>query len=152
MDELKIVIAEPFKRRGKARLTPAEFTFALTLELKWLTPEESRQIIDEGLKAGLLREEKDRIVPAFDYRSVVTPAGYKPGVDIFCKKTLLERIIGLLTGSGMSDAEAGELIKGKQEYLCDLVTPEVAGLIIAKERGLDAGPLIDEVFAQLKKK
>ena len=25
MDELKIVISEPFKRRGKARLTPAEF-------------------------------------------------------------------------------------------------------------------------------
>ena len=79
MDELKIVIAEPFKRRGKARLTPAEFTFALTLELKWLTPEESRQVIDEGLKAGLLKEEKDRIVPAFDYRNVIVPAGYKPG-------------------------------------------------------------------------
>jgi hypothetical protein len=152
MDELKIVIAEPFKRRGKARLTQAEFTFALTLELKWLTPEESRQVIDEGLKAGLLLEEKDRIVPAFDYRSVVIPAGYKPGVDIFCKKTLIERTIGLLTGSGMSDSEAGELIKSKREYLCDLVTPEVAGLIIAKERGLGTVSLIDEVFAQLKKK
>jgi hypothetical protein len=152
MDELKIVIAEPFKRRGKARLTPAEFTFALTLELKWLTPDESRQVIDEGLKAGLLREEKDRIVPAFDYRSVIVPAGYKPGIDILRKKTLPERIVGLLAESGMSDMEARELIKCKQEYLCDLVTPEVAGLILAKERGLDAGPLIDEVFAQLKKK
>ena len=37
----------------------------------------------------------------------------------------------------MSEAEARELIKSKQEYLCDLVTPEVAGLILAKERGLD---------------
>jgi hypothetical protein len=151
MDELKIVIAEPFKRRGKARLTPAEFTFALTLELKWLTPDESRQVIDEGLKAGLLREEKDRIVPAFDYRNVSVPAGYKPGIDIFRKKTLLEQIVRLLAESGMSEAEARELIKRKQEYLCDLVTPEVAGLILAKERGLDAGPFIDEVFAQLKK-
>ena len=152
MDELKIVIAEPFKRRGKARLTPAEFTFALTLELKWLTPDESRQVIDEGLKAGLLREDKDRIVPAFDYRSVVAPAGFKPGADIFCKKALIEQIVGLLAESGMSETDAQELIKRKQEYLCDMVTPEVAGLIIAKERGLDAGPLIDEVFAQLKKK
>jgi hypothetical protein len=151
MDELKIVIAEPFKRRGKARLTPAEFTFALTLELKWLTPEESRQVIDEGLKAGLLKEEKGRIVPAFDYRSVVAPAGYKPGVDIFSKKTLLDRIVGLLAGSGVSEAEAMELIKRKQEYLCDLVTPGVAGLIIAKEKGLDVMPLIYEAFAQLVK-
>ncbi len=152
MDELKIVISEPFRRRGKARLTPAEFTFALTLELKWLTPEESRQVIDEGLKAGLLKEEKDRIVPAFDYRSVVAPAGFKPGVDIFSKKSLLDRIIDLLTGSGISDAEARKLIKSKQEYLCDLVTPVVAGLIVARERGLDVSPYIDEAFAELEKK
>jgi hypothetical protein len=104
MDELKIVISEPFKRRGKARLTPAEFTFALTLELKWLTPEESRQVIEEGKKAGLLKEEKDRIVPAFDYRSVVAPAGYRPGVDIFSKKTLFDRVVMLLAESGMGDA------------------------------------------------
>jgi hypothetical protein len=152
MDELKIVIAEPFKSRGKARLTPTEFTFALTLELKWLTPEESRQVIDEGLRAGLLKQEKDRIVPAFDYRSIVAPAGYRPGVDIFSKKTLPERILELLVGSGMSVADARELIKRKQEYLCDLVTPVVAGLIIAKERGLDVLPYMDEAFAELKKK
>jgi hypothetical protein len=152
MDELKIVIAEPFKRRGKARLTPAEFTFALTLELKWLTPEESRRIIDEGLKAGLLKEEKGRIAPAFDYRSVAAPAGYKPDVDIFGKKTLLDRIVGLLAGSGMSDAEASELIRSKQEHLCDMVTPEAAGLIVAKEKGLDVMPYVDEAYAQLVKK
>jgi hypothetical protein len=65
--------------------------------------------------------------------------------------SITEVIVRLLAESGMSEAEARELIKRKQEYLCDLVTPEVAGLILAKERGLDAGPFIDEVFAQLKK-
>ncbi len=152
MDELKIVIAEPFKRRGKARLTPAEFTFALTLELKWLTPDESRKLIDEGLKAGLLKEEKDRIVPAFDYRSTVAPAGYRPGADIFTKKTLMERIVGLITGSGTDEAEAWKLIRLRQEQSCDLLTPETAGLIIAKERGLDVTPYLDEAFALLTKK
>lgn len=152
MDELKIVIAEPFKRRGKARLTPAEFTFALTLELKWLTPEESRALIDEGLKAGLLKEEKGRIAPAFDYRSVVVPSGYRPGAGISVKKSLLDRIVGLLAASGMSEAEARELIRRKQEDLCDLITPEAAGLIVAKEKGLDAGNLIDEALAALARK
>ncbi|MGA9139174.1 MAG: DUF2240 family protein [Methanocella sp.] len=152
MDELKIVIAQPFKIRGKARLAPAEFTFALTLELKWLTPEESRQVIDEGLKAGLLREEKGKIAPAFDYRNVIIPPGFRPGFDIFKKKSLLERIVDLLTNSGMSEAEAQDLIKHKVVHLIGCVTPEVAGLIVAKERGLDVMPYIDEAFAELVKK
>jgi hypothetical protein len=149
MDELKIAIAEPFRRRGKARLTPAEFTFALTLELKWLTPDESRMLIEEGLKAGLLRDEKGKIAPTFDYRSIAVPAGYRPGVDIFGKKTLLDRIVGLLASTGISEAEALELIRQKQTYLCDLVTPEAAGLILAKEKGLDTGNYIDEALAEI---
>jgi hypothetical protein len=152
MDELKIVIAEPFKRRSKARLTPTEFTMALTLELKWLTPDESRQVIDEGLKAGLLKEEKGKIAPAFDYRSVTAPPGFRPGLDILRKKTLLERILDLLAGSGLCEPDAQAQIKEKQEYLFDCVTPEVAGLIIAKERGLNVKPYIDEAFAELVKK
>ena len=152
MDELKAVIAEPFKIRGKARLTPAEFTFTLTLELKWLTPEESRQAIDEGLKAGLLKDEKGKIAPAFDYRNVAVPPGFRPGFDLFKKKPLLERIIDLLASAGMSDADAHELIRQKQEHLLDCVTPEVAGLVVAKERGLDVTPYIDEAFAEIVKK
>ena len=151
MEELKIVIAEPFRRRGKARLTPTEFTFALTLELKWLTPEESRQVIDEGLKQGLLKDEKGKIAPAFDYRSVAVPPGYRPGFDLFKKKTLMERVVDLLTRAGMSDDEARELIRQKQEHLFDCVTAEVAGLIVAKERGLDVTPYIDEAFAGIVK-
>ena len=152
MDELKAVIAEPFKIRGKARLTPAEFTFTLTLELKWLTPEESRQAIDEGLKAGLLKEEKGKIAPAFDYRNVAVPPGFRPGFDLLSKKPLLERIIDLLARAGMGYADAHELIRQKQEHLFDCVTPEVAGLIVAKERGLDVTPYIDEAFAEIVKK
>jgi len=152
MDELKVVIAEPFRIRGKARLTPAEFTFTLTLELKWLTPEESRQVIDEGLKSGLLKEEKGKIAPAFDYRNVAVPPGFRPGFDLFRKKSLLERVVDLLAGSGMSETEAQELISKKQEHLSGYVTPEVAGLIVGKERGLDVQPYIDEAFAGLIKK
>jgi hypothetical protein len=152
MDELKVVIAEPFRIRGKARLTPAEFTFALTLELKWLTPEESRHVIDEGLKAGLLKDEKGKIAPAFDYRSVAVPHGFRPGFDLFKKKPLLERVIDLLASAGMSDDDARELIRQKREHLFDCVTPEVAGLIVARERGLDTTPYIDEALAELTKK
>jgi membrane fusion protein (multidrug efflux system) len=96
--------------------------------------------------------EKGKIAPAFDYRNVAVPRGFRPGFDLFKKKSLLERVVDLLAGSSMSEAEAQELIGQKQEHLSGYVTPEVAGLIVGKERGLDVQPYIDEAFAGLVKK
>jgi hypothetical protein len=83
---------------------------------------------------------------------VVTPAGYRPGIDIFSTKSLLDRIVGLLATSGTSEEEAMALIRQKQAQLCDLLMPEAAGLIIAKEKGLDTDSLIEEALAALTKK
>lgn len=149
MDELKIIIAQPFKVRGKSRLTPTEFSFALTMDLKWLTPDESRQALDEGLKTGLLQEEKGKIAPTFDYRSQAVPDGFKPGIFFLSKKPLMESIYELLEQSGLDKMTAKSLAEEKQKALNNMVTAEVAGLIIAKERGLDVLPYIDDTMAQL---
>lgn len=150
MDELKTAIAQAFKVRGKARLTRAELAFALSLDLKWLSPDESREAVEAGLQAGLLSEDEGKITPAFDYRGVSVPQGFRPGPGIF-QKPLLKRIEVLLANSGIEAAAVEGLIKKKQKELCDLVTPEVAGLVIAKERGLDITEYIDEALKQVKR-
>lgn len=148
MDELKATIAQAFKVRGKARLTRAELAFALSLDLKWFSPDESREVVDAGLRAGLLTEEEGKITPSFDYRTTEVPPGFKPGPEIF-KKPLLERIEILLVNSGVEAEAIGSLVEKKQRELCSLVTPEAAGLIIARERGLDVSDYIDEALKQL---
>jgi hypothetical protein len=151
MDELKIIIAQPFKARNKARLTPSEFSFALSLELRWLTPDEARQALDAGLKAGLLREEKGKVSPAFDHRSVAVPDGFRPGPFFLKDKPLMEKILMLLASSGLDEAAAKAAAEKRLQELSGMVTPEVAGLIVARERGLDVSPYIDEAFAPLLK-
>ncbi|CAJ38254.1 DUF2240 family protein [Methanocella arvoryzae] len=150
MDELKLVIAQAFKARAKAKLTRAELAFALSLDLRWFSPDESKSVIDAGLKTGLLTEEDGRITPAFDYKAIDVPPGFRPGKDLF-RKPLLERIEILLVNSGIEAASVRGLIEKKEAELCHLVTPEVAGLVIARERGLDITDLIDEVLGQLKR-
>ena len=148
MDELKTAIAQAFKVRGKARLTRAELAFALSLDLKWFSPDEGREVVDAGLRAGLLREEESKITPSFDYRATEVPPGFRPGAGIF-KKPLLERIEVLLVNSGVEAGAVRGLIEKKENELCGLVTPEVAGLIVARERGLDVTEYIDEALRQV---
>ncbi|HMK46930.1 MAG TPA: DUF2240 family protein [Methanocella sp.] len=144
-DELRTTIARPFKVRGKSRLTRAEFSFAMSLDLKWFGPDECREVIEAGLRAGLLKEEKGRLTPAFDYKAVNVPTGFRPGPGIF-KKRLMERIEILLVNDGVEASAVHGMIERKRQELCDLVTPEVAGLVIAKERGLEVTALIDEAL------
>jgi len=146
-DELRTTIARLFKARGKSRLNRAEFSFALSLDLKWFGPDESKEVIEVGLRSGLLKEENGRLTPTFDYKAVNSPAGFRPGPGIF-KKRLIERIEILLVNDGVEASAVHGMIERKRQELCGLVTQEVAGLVIAKERGLEVTALIDEALLE----
>jgi len=148
---LMIVSAMPFKLRGKSRLSRAEFAFALSLDLKWFSPEESKEVIRSAEQAGMVREEGGRLVPTFNVRDVEVPEGFKPGLDILTQKSLeslFERILDLLSTSGLSHESAIALIDEKEKNYGDLLTREAVGLIIARERGLNVMPYIDEALAR----
>lgn len=148
MEELRKVIAGAYKARGKTRLTRAEIGFALSLDLKWFSPEDSKEVVDAAIAAGLVKEEDGRLIPAFDYRSESIPPGFRPKTHI-SKKPLLEHIVILLERSGVEASAVWGMIRKKQTELCDLVTPEVAGIIIARERGADVSQELDEALKLL---
>jgi hypothetical protein len=148
---LMIVSAMPFKLRGKSRLSRAEFVFVLSLDLKWFSPEDCKEVIKAAEQAGMVREEGGRLVPTFNVRGVELPKGFKPGLDILTKKSpgsLFERILDLLSAGGISREEALALIEEKEKAYGILLTREAVGLIIAKERGLNIMPYLDEALAQ----
>jgi hypothetical protein len=149
VSELETIVAKAFKLRGRSRLNRTELTFALAYELKWFTPEESKDVLDAALKQGLLKEAGDKLAPTFNVKSVNVPADFKPTAGVLTEKSLLDRLVDLLTTADIDRKTALEMVEKKQKEYGGLITPETAALIIAKEKKLNAEPYVDEAYGQL---
>lgn len=152
VNELETTVAKAYKLRGKSRLNRTEFTFALSYELKWFTPEESKEVLDAALKQGLLKEEGGKLVPTFNVKNVEVPTDFKPTTGILKGKSLLDRMLDQLATAGIDRETALEMIGKKQKEYGGLMTPETAALIIAKEKKLNVEPYVDETYRQLLEK
>ncbi len=148
MSELEKIIAKAFKLRGKSRLNRTELTFALSYELKWFSPDESKEVLDAALKEGLLKEAGGKLSPAFNVKGVDVPADFKPA-DVLKVKSLLDKILDLLEAAGIDRKAALEMAGKKREEYGGLITTEAAALIIAKEKNLDVEPYVDDAYKQL---
>lgn len=152
MRELKITVAQPFKIRGKGRLTPSEFVFALSLDLGWFTPEEAKEVLKVAKSSGLLAEKDGRLIPLFSIGIIDVPDSFRPGPDVLKPKTLMEKVTGLLADRGYSPGEIKALIDSKIQRYCGLIYPEVAGLIAAKEKGIDVDALLEETYDTIRRR
>lgn len=149
LNDLEKTIAQAFRLRGKSRLNRTEFTLVLAYELKWFTPDESKDVIEAALKQGMLKEEGGKLIPAFNVKSTEVPRDFKPGKDILKEKSLLEATIELLETTGLDRATILKMIEEKEKRYGDLVTPETAALVVAKEKKLGVEILIDDAYCQL---
>jgi hypothetical protein len=147
-----MAVARAFQLRGKSRLNRTEFTFALAYDLKWFSPEESKDVLDAALRQGLIKEEGSKLAPAFNVKSVIVPSDFRPGKDVLSEKSLFDRTLDLLGTAGIDRASALEMVGKKQKEYGGLVTPETAALIIAKEKKLNIEPYVDEAYKQILEK
>ena len=152
VSDLEMAVARAFQLRGKARLNRTEFTFALSYDLKWLTPDESKDLLEAAIDRGLIKEEGDKLIPTFNVKGVVVPADFKPGKDVLEEKSLFDRTLDLLASVGIDRTTALEMIGKKQKDYGGLITPEAAALIIAKEKNLNVDLLVDEAYRQMVEK
>ena len=146
VDELTLVVAAPFKKNAVPSLSMRDFEFALSFDLKWMSPDEASKVRDLAIKSRLLTLVDGMLKPIFDLDTTDIPHGFKPQVDLFREKTLPEQImahISATTGMGLRDIAAK--INAKQEQLSDLVDIEVATLLVAKEMGCDIEPFYSQV-------
>jgi len=146
VDELTLVVAAPFKKNAVSSLSMRDFEFALSFDLKWMSPDEASKVRDLAIKSRLLALVDGMLKPVFDLDTTDIPHGFKPQVDLFREKTLPEQImahISATTGMGLRDIAAK--INAKQEQLSDLVDIEVATLLVAKEMGCDIEPFYSQV-------
>ena len=146
VNELTLVLAAPFKKNATSSLSMRDFEFALSFDFKWMSPDEASKVRDLGIKSRLLTLDGGALKPVFDLDDVDMPHGFKPDVDLFKEKTLLENIMDhVSTSTGMELRDIAARINAKQEQLSDLVDIEVAALLVAKEVGCDIENLYGQV-------
>ncbi|WP_445476225.1 DUF2240 family protein [Methanococcoides methylutens] len=150
MDELSLVVASPFKKNATSSLSIKDFEFALSFDLKWMSPAQASKVRDQAIMFSLLKFENGELVLNMDADAVDIPAGFKPSGDLFREKGNIEKIMDLLiANSGMSKKEAASRINAKQDSLAGLIDAEVAALLVAHDMGCDAGELFDEVYKRV---
>ena len=146
VNELTLVVAAPFKKNAASLLSMRDFEFALSFDLKWMSPDEASKVRDLAIKSRLLILVDGMLKPVFDLDTTEIPHGFKPDVNLFKEKTLLENImdhVSATTEMGLRDIAVK--INAKQEQLSDLVEIEVAALLVAKETGCDIKPFYEQV-------
>jgi hypothetical protein len=149
LSDLEKTIAQAFRLRGKSRLNRTEFTFVLAYDLKWFTPEESKELVEAALTQGLLKEEGGKLIPAFNFKNLEVPKDFKPGKGILNEKNLFDATINLIETTGLDRVAILRMVDEKEKQCDGLITRETAALIIAKARKLNIEPFIDDAYSQL---
>ncbi len=150
MEKYRRLIAFLFQRGGKEKVDDRDIYMALSYELGWFTPAQSKNFIKYCLDNGLLRREGDSYVPDFEYADMEIPLGFR--VDGAEMETIREsskgdaasRVIEELERRGVGHDEIYKLAEREG------VIPEVAGLIVAKDRGMDVSPFLRDVWDIIK--
>ena len=150
MSELTYTVSMPFKRKGKEQLKDMEFVMALSMDLKWFTPDQARSVLAEAKMSGLLKSDGELVRPSFDISKIEIPSGFKPETVAIEKKTVFERVIErIITSTGIEKRKVVSMINKKQEELSKQVAIEVSAILVAIENGVIADDLIDEEYAAL---
>lgn len=147
MDELTLVVATPFKKNSSKLLSIKDFEFSLSFDLKWMSPDLATNIRDKAIASRLLKFEGDKLTPDFDIDKLEIPNGFKPSETIFLEKGDIEDMISMIAAkASITEKEVIVAINNKQEQLSDLVSIEIAGLIVAREMKCDVGDFYERVY------
>lgn len=144
--EKAILVATPFKKRGKSSLKISDFIFALSLDLKWGPPEKVRALMREAESEGMVKMDGEMVDALFDLAAVEVPLGFKPSTE----EGILDQGIRLITShTGMSRKEVITAANEKQDSLKKLVELDAVVLLIAREMGIDVKELAGQAYQNL---
>ena len=139
-------MATPFKKRGKKSLKISDFIFALSLDLKWGSPEKVRALLREAEAEGMVKMEGEMVSAGFELEAVDVPLGFKPSTE----EGILDQGIRLITSqTGMSRKEVIALANEKQDSLKKLVELDAVVLLVAREMGIEVQDLAEKAYENL---
>ena len=164
-DELTVCAAAYFRSVGKDVTTPDEFVMITSLELKWMSPSDSKILLKMLLETGILNKKGDFVRTASDLSGLDIPLAYRPSQDL----------MGMIH-SGKAPVKAPEpkkdvapdmfhvlmdVAKEKGIQTKDFVPAcsriqkrldidiAAAALIVLRDNGVDISPYIGDVYANI---
>lgn len=168
---LERVVAHVFRKKGKVT-SISEFVFALSLDLKWFSPDQAELVLTNAERRGLVRITDEVVEPLFDIHSVEIPIDFRPSQSIIDhqeqsadatagkggalleeteeasgERTVIDRVVEQLSGV-KSKQEVIRLINDAQERL-GIVETDAVALLVARTCGIDVSGMIDEVYDRL---
>lgn len=132
---LRIVVAAPFRQRGRDRLEKSEFVVAVSLDRDWFSPDQAERVVEVATDDGLLSQNGDFLVPTFDPDDVTIPADFNPDKTLLRNTPPFERILKSLVSAGFEKQSAVADINRLQDDLS--ITLETAAVLYARRNGVD---------------
>ncbi len=80
-DELTVCAAAYFRSIGKDVTTAEEFVMSTSLEMKWMSPSDSKLTLKMLIAKGILSQKGEFIRPASDLSALDVPLAYRPSAD-----------------------------------------------------------------------
>lgn len=144
---LRVVVAAPFKQKGRERIGESEFVVALSLDRDWVSPDQAKRLIDLASGEGLLDRADDEVEAAFDVDDVTIPDDFVPDEGLFRERSAFERVLDDLVAAGNEKQESVADINRLQRDLG--LTVDAAAVVYARRRGVEVAALADQVREDL---
>ncbi len=161
-DEATVCAAAFFRSVGKDVTTSDEFIMTSSLELKWMSPSDSKLLLKMLLDMGILTKKGDFVRTATDLSGLDVPLAYRPSPE------LLKMVHGPMPAKALEPKKESEpdlfhvlmdvaLKNGIQakEFVpsCSKIQKRLdidiaaAALIVLRDKGLDISPYVDMVYS-----
>ena len=168
-DELTVCAAAYFRSIGKDVTTPEEFVMGTSLELKWMSPSDSKLLLSALTKAGIVTQKDGYVRPASNLGSIDLPLAYRPPRDLVeslrsAKSQTAENKASAEARTDSSDVfpmlmeRAVEAGMQRRDFIqnCNRIQKRldieigVAALIVLRDAGADVSPYLDAVYDSVK--
>lgn len=165
-DELTVCAAAYFRTVGKDVTTPEEFVMGTSLELKWMSPSDSKLLLAELVRKGVVVQRDGYVRPATDLGAVDVPLAYKPPKEVVESLHAQKSQTSQRQSSDEGHADVFPMLMEKavengmqrRDFIqsCNRIQKRldieigVAALIVLRDAGTDVTPYLDAVYDSVR--
>ena len=172
MDPFELTAAAFFRNKGKNVVTENEFFMGISMDLRWMTPGETKELAALLVRKGILEKDGEYLRPKFDIAAAEVPIGFRPPADMMknVKRTapaasapsgtassgaapadgLLSKLMAAAESMGMKRKDFIVAVNAIQKRMN--VDIEIASLILLRDNGADVSGYCSEAYETIAKR